>query len=97
MKQTTNADCSSVRKSLTPHLRGKDTCPGHAARGVLGTVLLEKIKGYGFAPKLTTNLDNAPIAATHTAPMRESIELREAEVKKEAFMEGIKAIAVNDL
>jgi|HubBroStandDraft_6_1064221.scaffolds.fasta_scaffold1625264_2 hypothetical protein len=97
MKQTTNADCSSARKSLTPHLRGKDTCPGHAARGVLGTVLLEKIKGYGFAPKLTTNLDNAPIAATHTAPMRESIELREAEVKKEAFMEGIKAIAVNDL
>ena len=64
---------------------------------MLGTVLLEKIKGYGFAPKLTTNLDNAPIAATHTAPMRESIELREAEVKKEAFMQGIKVIAANDL
>jgi hypothetical protein len=29
--------------------------------------------------------------------MRESIELREAEVKKEAFMEGIQAIEVNDL
>ena len=64
---------------------------------MLGTVLLEKIKGYGFAPKLTTNLDNAPIAATHTAPMRESIEPREEEVKKEAFMEAIKVIAVNDL
>jgi hypothetical protein len=64
---------------------------------VLGTVLLEKIKGYGFAPELTTNLDNAPIVATHTAPMRESIELREAEVKKEAFMQGIKAAEVNDL
>ena len=29
--------------------------------------------------------------------MRESIEPRDAEVKKEAFMEGIKVIAVNDL
>ena len=29
--------------------------------------------------------------------MRESIEPRGAEVKKEAFMEGIKVIAVNDL
>jgi hypothetical protein len=29
--------------------------------------------------------------------MRESIELRGAEVKKEAFMEAIKVIEVNDL
>jgi hypothetical protein len=29
--------------------------------------------------------------------MRESIELREAEVKKEAFMQGIKVIVANDL
>jgi hypothetical protein len=29
--------------------------------------------------------------------MRESIEPRDAEVKKEAFMEAIKAIVVNDL
>jgi hypothetical protein len=29
--------------------------------------------------------------------MRESIELREAEVKKEAFMQGIKVFAANDL
>jgi hypothetical protein len=29
--------------------------------------------------------------------MRESIELRGAEVKKEAFMEAVKVIAVNDL
>jgi hypothetical protein len=29
--------------------------------------------------------------------MRESIEPREEEVKKEAFMEAIKAIGVNDL
>jgi hypothetical protein len=29
--------------------------------------------------------------------MRESIELRDAEVKKEAFMQGIKVIEVNDL
>jgi hypothetical protein len=41
--------------------------------------------------------DYAPIAATNTAPMGESIEPREAEVKKEALMEPIKVIAVNDL
>jgi hypothetical protein len=29
--------------------------------------------------------------------MRESIELRDAEVKKEAFMEAIKVVEVNDL
>jgi hypothetical protein len=29
--------------------------------------------------------------------MRESIELRDAEVKKEAFMQGIKVIEVSDL
>ena len=44
-----------------------------------------------------TTPDSAPIAATHTTPMRESIELRGAEVKKESFMEGIKRIEVNDL
>src|ERR1700730_4335003 len=40
--QKTNADCSSARRNLTPHLRSKHACPGHAARGVLGTVQLEK-------------------------------------------------------
>jgi hypothetical protein len=44
-----------------------------------------------------TTPEFAPIAATHTAPMRESIEPRGAEVKKEAFMEGINVIEVNDL
>jgi len=57
-----------------------------------------KDKGLRFRPVISdTDLDNAPIAATHTAPMRESIEPRGAEVKKEAFMEGIKVIEVNDL
>ena len=41
--------------------------------------------------------DFAPIAATHTAPMRESIEPRGAEVKKESFMEDIKLIEASDL
>jgi hypothetical protein len=44
-----------------------------------------------------TTPEFAPIAATHTAPMMESIEPRDAEVKKEAFMEGINVIEVNDL
>jgi len=57
-----------------------------------------KNKGLRLRPVINdTNLDNAPIAATHTAPMRESIELGEAEVKKEALMQGIKVIEVNDL
>jgi hypothetical protein len=65
---------------------------------VFGTVPLEKNKGLRLRPVINdTNLDNAPIAATHTAPMRESIELGEAEVKKEALMQGIKVIEVNDL
>src|SRR5271155_113132 len=50
MTQKTNAKCSSARRNLTPHLRWTDTCPGHAARGVLGTLQLSKIEGYGFAP-----------------------------------------------
>jgi hypothetical protein len=44
-----------------------------------------------------TSPDFAPIAATHTTPMRESIELRAKEVKKEALMEAINWIGVNDL
>jgi len=44
-----------------------------------------------------TNPDDAPVFATHTTPMRASIEPRGAEVKKEAFMEAIKLIVVNDL
>ena len=44
-----------------------------------------------------TSPDFAPIAATHTAPMRESIEPRATEVKKEALMETINWIGVNDL
>ena len=65
---------------------------------MLGTVQLEKIKGRRFRPVTNdTSPDFAPIAATHTTPMRESIEPRGVEVKKEAFMEGIKVIEVNDL
>src|SRR5271156_3791037 len=44
--ETKKAICSRARRNLTPHLRCKDTCPGHAARGVLGTVQLEKMQGY---------------------------------------------------
>jgi hypothetical protein len=65
---------------------------------VLGTVEQEKNEGLRLRPEFNdTNPVDAPIAATHTTPMRESIEPREAEVKKEAFMEAIKVIAVNDL
>jgi hypothetical protein len=57
-----------------------------------------KNSGLRFRPVINdTTPDFAPIAATHTAPMRDSIEPRGGEVKKEAFMEAIKAIVVNDL
>ena len=64
---------------------------------MLGTVQLEKT-GRRFRPELNdTSPNDSPNAATHTAPMLESIEPRDAEVKKEAFMEAIKVIEVNDL
>ena len=57
-----------------------------------------KSRGLRFRPVINDTTPNlAPIAATHTTPMRESIELRGEEVKKEAFMEAIKAIGVYDL
>src|SRR5271155_97098 len=68
MKHTTNADCSSARKNLTPHLRCKDTCPGHAARGVLGTVQHEKRKDDGFAPNLTTHPRMCPNRCNSHSP-----------------------------
>src|SRR5277367_4086056 len=57
-----------------------------------------KNRGYGFAPKFKdTSPVEAPISATHTTPMRESIEPRAKEVKKEALMEAINWIEVSDL
>ena len=66
--------------------------------GCLGPFSWKKYKGYGFAPLLKPQPRIPPqFATTHTAPMRESIEPRGAEVKKDSFMEGIKLIEVNDL
>jgi hypothetical protein len=59
---------------------------------------MEKIEGYSIAPVINdTSPEYAPVAATYTAPMRESIEPRATEVKKEALMEAINWIEVNDL
>ena len=63
-----------------------------------GPVQLERRRDDGLVPVINdTSPVFAPIAATHTTPMRESIELRGEEVKKEALMGSIQAIAVNDL
>jgi hypothetical protein len=65
---------------------------------VYGPVQMEKIEGYGIAPVINdTSPEYAPVAATHTAPMPESIEPRATEVKKEALMEAINWNGVNDL
>jgi hypothetical protein len=59
---------------------------------------MEKIEGYGIAPVINdTSPEYAPVAATYTAPMQESIEPRATEVKKEALMDAINWIGVNDL
>ena len=63
-----------------------------------GPVQMEKIEGYGIAPVINdTSPEYAPVAATYTAPMRESIEPRATDVKKEALMEAINWNGVNDL
>jgi hypothetical protein len=59
---------------------------------------MEKIEGDGIAPVINdTSPEYAPVAATYTAPMRESIEPRATDVKKEALMEAINWNGVNDL
>ncbi len=63
----------------------------------LGPLSRRKKQGYGLAPEESQIPESRPSCFSHTTPMQDSIEPCAAEVKKEAFMERIKAIAVNDL
>jgi len=64
----------------------------------MGPLNRREVEDDGLALAINdTSPDFAPIAATHTTPIRESIEPRAADVKKEALMEAINWIGVNDL